>query len=89
MVQSCGCFDWSDDIGIPVRNQKYMGVGTVAFAISLPVGILETTSTQNDLLGAFWLIGLLVFIFCTYDHDECIQPGFVFDWINPWIGVID
>jgi 4-amino-4-deoxy-L-arabinose transferase-like glycosyltransferase len=35
----------------------------------LPVGILEATSTQNDLLVTFWLIGLLVFIFRTYDHD--------------------
>jgi hypothetical protein len=39
--------------------------GSIAFALSLPVGILEATSTQNDLVVAFWVVCLLFFIF----HD--------------------
>jgi 4-amino-4-deoxy-L-arabinose transferase-like glycosyltransferase len=49
---------------------------TAAFAISLPVGILEATSTQNDLLVAFWLISILVFVFRTYDYDVSILDLF-------------
>jgi 4-amino-4-deoxy-L-arabinose transferase-like glycosyltransferase len=36
---------------------------TLAFAISLPTGILEATSTQNDAVVALWLVCLLYFIF--------------------------
>ena len=34
----------------------------IAFGISLPVGILEATNTQNDLVTAFWYLTLLHFI---------------------------
>ncbi len=37
-------------------------VAAAAFAISLPIGLLESTSTQNDLVTAQWLIILAVFV---------------------------
>jgi hypothetical protein len=37
----------------------------VAFAVSLPVGILEATSTQNDYVAAFWLVSLLYYVMHT------------------------
>lgn len=36
---------------------------SVAFIVSLPTGILEASSTQNDYVTAFWLLCLLFFIF--------------------------
>jgi hypothetical protein len=33
-----------------------------AFAISIPMGLLEATSTQNDYVAALWLIIMIVFI---------------------------
>ena len=44
------------------RNKAWLW-GSIAFALSLPAGILEATSTQNDLVVAFWTICLLFFIF--------------------------
>jgi hypothetical protein len=43
---------------------------TIAFAISLPTGILESTSTQNDYVVAFWLVCLLYFIFRNSQIDN-------------------
>jgi hypothetical protein len=34
----------------------------IAYAISIPIGILQSTSTQNDYVTAFWLICLIYFI---------------------------
>ena len=34
----------------------------IAFAASLPMAILQATSPQNNLVAAFWLVGLLYFI---------------------------
>lgn len=34
----------------------------IAFAASVPIGILEATSTQNDYVTAFWLIAFLFFV---------------------------
>jgi hypothetical protein len=42
------------------RSAQWMAI---AFSISLPVAILESTSTQNDLVVAFWYQSLLFFIF--------------------------
>lgn len=33
-----------------------------AFAFSLPIGILQSTSTQNDYVTAFWLLCLIYFV---------------------------
>lgn len=47
---------------------KLLGAGrrgqflTAAFAMSIPMAILQATSTQTDLVTAFWLICLLYFI---------------------------
>ncbi len=44
---------------------KILGAGrkgqwaAAAFACSLPVALLEATSTQNDLVAAFWLVGMV------------------------------
>lgn len=34
----------------------------VAFAVSVPIGILEATSTQNDYVTAFWFVAFLLFV---------------------------
>ncbi len=34
----------------------------IAFAVSVPIGILEATSTQNDYVTAFWYIAFLFFV---------------------------
>ena len=41
----------------------------VAFVVSLPTGILEASSTQNDYVVAFWLVCLLYFIFRSAQTD--------------------
>jgi len=47
---------------------KLLGAGrrgqwaAAAFTAGLPMALLEATSTQNDLVTAFWLVDLLVFI---------------------------
>jgi hypothetical protein len=47
---------------------KYLGAGrkgqwaAAAFTAGLPMALLEATSTQNDLVTAFWLISLLSFV---------------------------
>jgi hypothetical protein len=41
---------------------------SVAFAFGLPSGLLQATSTQNDLVAAFWLTSLLYFIFYAVRH---------------------
>jgi hypothetical protein len=38
------------------------------FTLSLPSALLEATSTQNDIVTAFWLTSLLYFIFYTSQH---------------------
>jgi 4-amino-4-deoxy-L-arabinose transferase-like glycosyltransferase len=44
--------------GVGIRGQLL----TAAFAISIPIGILQATSTQNDYVTAFWLLCLAYFI---------------------------
>jgi hypothetical protein len=47
---------------------RFLGAGrkgqwaAIAFAASLPIGVLEATSTQNDYVTTFWLICLLYFV---------------------------
>jgi len=47
---------------------KYLGAGrkgqwaAAAFTAGLPMALLEASSTQNDLVTAFWLISLLTFV---------------------------
>ncbi|NJD60675.1 MAG: hypothetical protein C3F13_00190 [Anaerolineales bacterium] len=40
-----------------------------AFAISLPIGLLEATSTQNDYVAAMWLVILAVFVLYACQAD--------------------
>ena len=39
------------------------------FAFSLPLGVLEATSTQNDYVVAFWLVTLAYFVVQARRHD--------------------
>jgi 4-amino-4-deoxy-L-arabinose transferase-like glycosyltransferase len=40
----------------------------IAFAVSLPIAILESSSAQNDLVTAFWFVVLLYSIFLMFQH---------------------
>jgi hypothetical protein len=44
----------------------------VAFVASLPIGILESTSAQNDWVTAFWFVTLLYFIFQMRYHKHLV-----------------
>ncbi|HSB65628.1 MAG TPA: glycosyltransferase family 39 protein [Anaerolineales bacterium] len=61
-------------IGVSV-GAKLMGAGrkgqwvAAAFAISIPIGLLEATSTQNDYVTAMWLIILAVFVLAACQQD--------------------
>jgi hypothetical protein len=48
-------------------------LAAAAFAISLPIGLLEATSTQNDYVAALWLVILAIFIL----HACKEKPGWV------------
>jgi hypothetical protein len=54
---------------------KLLGAGrkgqlaAAAFAISIPIGLLEATSTQNDYVAALWLIILAVFVLSAYQDE--------------------
>jgi hypothetical protein len=51
-----------------VAIAKLLGAGrksqflAAAFALSIPMGILQATSTQNDLVVTFWLVSLAFFV---------------------------
>jgi hypothetical protein len=45
-------------MGASLRGQLL----TVSFAISVPMGILQATSTQNDYVTTFWLVTLAYFV---------------------------
>jgi hypothetical protein len=50
-------------LGARLLGAKRNGqLAAAAFAISIPIGLLEATSTQNDYVTALWLIILTVFI---------------------------
>jgi hypothetical protein len=54
-------------IGISLGT-KLLGAGrkgqlaAAAFAISIPIGLMEATSTQNDYVAALWLVIMAVFV---------------------------
>ncbi len=43
---------------------------SIAFAVSIPMSILQATNPQNDLVTAFWLICLLYYIFREEKQEE-------------------
>jgi hypothetical protein len=45
-------------LGVPRRGQLL----AICFAVSIPAGLLEATSTQNDLVVAFWAVSLAYFV---------------------------
>ncbi len=44
-------------------------VVAVAFAASIPMGILQATSTQNDYVASLWLVCLAVFVVLAIKHE--------------------
>jgi len=48
------------------RNAQWI---TVAYAVSVPMGLLQATSTQNDMVTAFWFISLLYFVALSSKRD--------------------
>jgi 4-amino-4-deoxy-L-arabinose transferase-like glycosyltransferase len=59
----CGALIGISAIGKLLGASKSWQWVSIAFAVSLPTGILEATSTQNDYVVGFWLICLLYFSF--------------------------
>jgi Dolichyl-phosphate-mannose-protein mannosyltransferase len=50
-------------LGARLLGAKRKGqLAAAAFAISIPIGLLEATSTQNDYVTALWLVILAVFV---------------------------
>lgn len=45
----------------------------IAFAASLPMAILEGTNPQNNLITAFWLVGLFYFVILSAQRDLFIE----------------
>jgi hypothetical protein len=59
---------------------KWLGSGpkgqlaAAAFAISIPMGLLQATSTQNDYVTALWLIIMIVFVlFATQSEPSWVE----------------
>jgi hypothetical protein len=48
-------------IGRQLGASKYARLGAIAFAAVAPMAVLQATSTQNDLVSAFWLIAFAYF----------------------------
>jgi hypothetical protein len=44
-------------------------MAAVAFAASIPMGILQSTSTQNDYVASLWLVCLAVFVLLAIKHE--------------------
>jgi hypothetical protein len=61
-------------LGTTALAQK-MGAGTrgqlltAAFIISIPIGILQSTSTQSDYVTAFWLVCMVYFIVLSKERN--------------------
>jgi hypothetical protein len=62
---------WTSLVGVLIGVSglaRLLGLGrpgrllAVAFAVSLPMGILQATGTQNDLVTAFWLVTASYFV---------------------------
>jgi 4-amino-4-deoxy-L-arabinose transferase-like glycosyltransferase len=53
-------------LGASLRGQ----LAATAFALSVPIAILESTSTQNDSVAAFWLVCLAYFVVHAIQEDS-------------------
>ena len=65
-----GLVQWASMLGVLVGTwliakdlgaERFGGFLTIAFAASLPIVVLESTSTQNDYVVAFWLVCAVFF----------------------------
>ena len=60
-------------LGVKRRGQLL----AAAFAISIPMGILQSTSTQNDYITAFWLVCLIYFVLLSKKRN--LEPS---EWLS-------
>lgn len=76
--QTANMVQWFSMVGSLVAASamaKLLGAGrrgqwlSVAFVFSLPIGILESTSTQNDYVAAFWLACFTYFVLLSRKRD--------------------
>jgi hypothetical protein len=76
--QLANMVQWSSLIGTLLAVSylaKLLGASRIGqwlasgFAVSMPMAMLQATSTQNDLVTAFWLVSLLVFVFLAARRD--------------------
>lgn len=55
---------------------KYFGLNSLGqltssvFAITIPMGILQSTTTQNDYVGTFWAISTILFLLNNYNSNS-------------------
>jgi len=58
----CGSLIGIAGITALLKGKKAARWLAVAFAASVPIGVLEATSTQNDYVTAFWYVAFLFFV---------------------------
>ena len=76
-------------IGVSLITKLFGGTKSaqwlsIAFAASLPIGLLQATSTQNDFVAAFYFICLLYFVFRAA-VEEMRTPDLI--WIGLALGL--
>src|SRR5581483_10556060 len=59
----CGCLVGVSRIAMQLGGSVRAQVFAVLFTVTLPMGILEASSTQTDYVEAFWLVCLVSFAF--------------------------
>ena len=82
------CVQWfamvGSAVGVSLIARSLKGslncqIVSAAFAVSLPMGLLQSTSTQNDYAVTFWLVCLVYFII---EAKEQSGP-----WQALWVGI--
>jgi hypothetical protein len=59
----------------------------VAAAVSIPIGVLEATSTQNDYVVTFWLVCLVAFGLRIVNAERPTEPWWVIGGIGASLGL--
>jgi hypothetical protein len=66
----CGVSLIAEELGADVRGQ----ILSVVVCATLPMAILQASSTQNDAVVAFWLIALVYFLLVMRRREEWFYP---------------
>jgi len=66
-------------IALALKGSLNCQIISAAVAVSLPMGLLQSTSTQNDYTVTFWLVCLVYFILTTKERSSSKQAA--------WIGI--